>query len=1095
MDERKRRTKNNKGAISVFLVLILVPCIVVTCLFGDISRVELSKAEASAASDLALYSLMSHYDEELKEYYGLVASCQNIEEFYDVTADYFTGMMSANGISGAGSELFLSYLQALEEGNISDFLQVEFTNAATVTELGNSALGENPALIEDSIVEFMKYRGPYEIVNNILDQLQKKNVLGGVEGAQKDEPIVEARQNYAEAEGEMLEKAFYCYLAIKCYTDVYESKGVPSLGKYQEYEDHLQKIARDFSKVTELITMYYAGTDGIHLVNFPVYGLNAYTGVYQAKNVGEKMETDSETLYCIDSEGLRDMLKDIDKMIQEAGSSADNIAGSCAGLPDPTPANSNVNPALYCMKVQNLVDSSDLSILADRGDKLMRKYAQLKAALDCEPYPDSSEQGEGEEEVQSRNLKQNDLPDDWKNQVQNAIAKIEAVQKEYFAGSGSSPYLSFVQRYRKTAESNTSYPGGLDTIGNVTERRYEFYSEYLGRNTRLGEFLEEIEGEFGQIETDLTEQIQNLDAVIYGTSFQYNGKLYISGVSLDRLKELINTYSARREDWGSAISSSGSDSSYARSERAEYNGGEDADESARLAAAIGKAGGAAVDTLKERLVNIRNDMQEYLDAVKNFKYGGTQVTKLEGREDAIRAGRTVIPDQTDLSLSSNKNAAAGYHRSLLQPGEVQVYQAPEQKSGEKGNIPDLDTDSPELYALFKEQFDTELTTISSEIEANEERNEGYKDEAEEKKGKALEVDGRYLKGKGGSIGSSHGGSAVNALTAIGSIVNIVENLVNGTGDELRDQIYVTEYIMDMFSYSTFNLEGQHRLAAEDGKQYTLDQFSADGYPGYIELWSAEDKTQTPENQSLTNQPINVSHNQMNLGEVEYILYGNPNIDANLRTSYNNIFTIREILNLVSGFQNFYTRGNPTGNVINTIADSVMAATAGVVPSAVTKCVLIGVLATMETAKDMERLKAGVPVALYKSSDDKWYCSIDGDKAAEFKDGSFEIVDEDGIYYGDYLYFFVLLGAANKSTYSAMLLRVGDLIETNMHKMGSDEFDLSKARCYFSLDAELKVKPLLLDLPIVNSLQGVDTSSVINSSGWCTYNLSVVRGYS
>ena len=78
-DRKIAKLNNSRGAISVFLVLILVPCIVVVCLFGDISRVELSKAEASSAGDLALYSLMSHYDEELKEYYGLVASCQNIE--------------------------------------------------------------------------------------------------------------------------------------------------------------------------------------------------------------------------------------------------------------------------------------------------------------------------------------------------------------------------------------------------------------------------------------------------------------------------------------------------------------------------------------------------------------------------------------------------------------------------------------------------------------------------------------------------------------------------------------------------------------------------------------------------------------------------------------------------------------------------------------------------------------------------------------------------------------------------------------------------------------------------------------------------------
>lgn len=1112
---KSKRKGGSRGTISVFLVLILVPCIIVTCLFGDISRVELSKAEAASAGDLAMYSLLSHYDEELKEYYGLVASCQNIEEFYDVTETYFTGMMQKGGVSGEGSDLFAAYLQSLENGNISDFLQVEFTEAAQISEMPNSKLGDNAALLEDSIVEFMKYRGPYELVNNILKELKEKEVLEGVSGADKDQPIVEARQEYADAEGEMLTKAFYVYMSLRCYINAFEETGVPGFDRYQEYEKHLLQIANDFAQITELITKYYAGTDGIRLVSFPTCSLDAYRGRYKPKDIGEKVKLGDKTIYCIDKAKLQKLLKDIDRMIRDVEGSAGNIANACSGFSDPTGANSDINPAIYCMKVQNAVNSSDLNKIADNGKRLMQKYAQLQAALGCEPYPDVSEtvsggsdsgelfgDGQGIPDIPIvNNYKKDDLPSDWKTQISAARGKIEAVQREYLSGNGSSSYMRLVHSYRKTAESNASYPGGMDTIANVKERRYEFYSEYLGRNARIGEFLEKIREEFNRIETDITDQIKRLDTIIYGGSFQYNGKRYKT-VSLDKFKELVTTYSSKREDWGSAISSSGSSSKYAQSEKEEYNGTKvyadgQVDKGAQLAYAIGKSGAKSVDILKTRLLNIRKDMQDYLNAVKNFKYGGSQITKLRSRDDVIRAGRSVIPDQTDLSLSANKRAAAGYYQSLLSPSVSQVYKAPALTTGENGNNPDLSVDPPELYEILENQFNQdEIEKLNSEINKNDKRNKEYEEKAKKEKENALNADEKYLKGKGGNLGSSHGGDPVSTLTAIGSIVTVLGNLFSGSGAEMRDQIYVAEYIMDMFSYSSFNLEGQHRLAASDEKVYSLKDVTPDGYPGYTELWAKEEVTETPQNQSLTNQPINAAHNQMNLGEVEYILYGNTNLDENLKTSYKNIFTIREVLNLVSGFQNFYTGTDGTAGAINAIAAAVMSATGGVVPTAVTKCVLIGVIATMETAHDMERLKAGVPVVLYKVSGDDWVYSVsDENVAASFSKGDGK-ADKNGIYYSDYLYFFLLIGVTNSKTYSSILLRTGDLIEANMQKQGSQaDFDLSKSRCYFSIDAKLKVKPLLLDLPIANSMSGVDTKTVTGSSGWCTYKVSLGRGYS
>lgn len=1097
---KRKKASGSRGAVTVFLIIVLVPCIIFTCLFGDISRVELSKTQAVAAGDLAMYSLLAHYDEELKEYYGLVASCQDIETFYDRTETYFTGMMNAKGISGEGSEQFAAYLESLRSGNISDFLQVEFVTPATVGELSNSAMGDNAAMIEDSIVEFMKYRGPYEIVKNLLSQLKKKNVLDGVSGAEKDEPIVEARKDYAEAESDMMKTALYCFIATKCYADKYESEKIPSFDRYNIYADHLEKIARDMAKVTELITLYYAGTDGIRIVRFPQYDLiNDYATKYKPKDVGTKVDGSPEPLYCIGRKDLEELLKDIDLKIQEAQTSAGNIERACSGLPDPGGAGSDVNPAAFCMRVQNAVDGNDLNVLTDRGNWLMERYARLKAALNCSPYPeeDTSEGSSdgpisGDIVISVEPQESDKLPDDWKNQLEAAIRKIENLYNVCYSSGGDSGYLKLVRQYRKIAEPNTSYPNGLDTVQSVLDRRYEFLSEYLGRNARIGEFMEEVRGEFDKADAAITEQIANLDRIIYGGSFSYGGKSYTT-VSLDEFKKKVVTYSSKRKAWGNAISGSGSNSKYARSERDEYNGDGD-DEGAKLAAAIAKDGGKAVDVLKTRLLNIRSDMQDFKNAVQNFKYGGSQITKISGREELISAGRTVIPNEADISLEAGRSAARGHYTSLLTPEASKVYKAPEQKAGQEGNCPDLTADPPELYALLRKQFNGKLDEITTEVDENEKRNEEYKKAADEEKGRAEKVSDEYLKGKGGNISSSHGGDAVNVFTAIGGIVDTLNKILNGNGDELRDQLYVTEYIMDMFSYSTYNNEGQYRLSAEKGKYYTSKDFSADGYPEYKGAWGKESVSEIPENQSLTNQPVNASHNQMNLGEVEYILYGSSNIDDNLNTSYKNIFAIRETLNLVSGFQNFYSPGNSTANAINGIAASIMAATGGVVPTAATKCVLIGVLATMETSHDMDLLKKGMPVNLYKGTDTDWCYSISGDKAASFNAGA-EKVDQNGIYYGDYLYFFLLSGMANNRTYSAMLLRIGDLIEANMNKMGESGFDLSKSRCYFSLEGEIKVKPLLLDLPIVNSMQGIDTETVTGASGWCTYKVSLVRGYS
>lgn len=88
------------------MAIVLVPCMLFTCVFGDVSRAKLSKATAESAADLALQSVLAHYDPDLEQFYGLVASCQNIDAFYAKSANYFKGMMQAQGLPEEYSELF-----------------------------------------------------------------------------------------------------------------------------------------------------------------------------------------------------------------------------------------------------------------------------------------------------------------------------------------------------------------------------------------------------------------------------------------------------------------------------------------------------------------------------------------------------------------------------------------------------------------------------------------------------------------------------------------------------------------------------------------------------------------------------------------------------------------------------------------------------------------------------------------------------------------------------------------------------------------------------------------------------------------------------
>ena len=151
----------NRGAISVFLALILLPMLIFSGIVVDVSRLYAAKTVVSGAGDLTMNAALSRYDKKLKDEYGLLAMADapDSAKVKDTLQGYFK---ESCGIDiGEKKETLHSMLQ-MELGE----------NGLTASGVKGTSLAETDVL-RQQIMEYMKIRGPVYIVNDILEKMKK----------------------------------------------------------------------------------------------------------------------------------------------------------------------------------------------------------------------------------------------------------------------------------------------------------------------------------------------------------------------------------------------------------------------------------------------------------------------------------------------------------------------------------------------------------------------------------------------------------------------------------------------------------------------------------------------------------------------------------------------------------------------------------------------------------------------------------------------------------------------------------------------------------------------------------------------------------
>lgn len=943
--------QKTKGAISIFLVIILVPMMTVSSLFVDASKVKLARAMAESAGDLTLNTALTNYDTKLKELYGLLATAQDTTDLFAKLEDYYRTCITSSGVSDEDAETYVEQIMAqlgivAENSDTADIMNMELVDFS-VQKYTDADLA-NATILEKQIVDFMKYRAPINTGLSFVSSLKSFSTLS------KQSELVEKKQEYYEAQQTVLEdlKAAWAFIAAYNLNPVVSDPNYltgikPTLDGYaDDYKDYGKRtIMSLYQKYSKVVSYQY------------------YLSVGQVK----------ENKYDI-KEG------ELDEQVTVWTINYDNT-------PYYSYLSSNYNnPYNFSNKKFPTVSEVKSAIT---GFYNAKNNAEIKSA----PAYDSSyyniqfiSQKKGEIEAYTsaeinffiayQKLKNVELWLDGYDKVEvkdeegNVITKSSILSEQLKIGNTTktlSQWLndlnadSIYERHMYDLDQNAD----IYTNCSVNAMN-EYYAQYAITNTM------DISTAVTNIHDKANDYVKTLDSAIESLNKAIE---YLNSAKT----KLSGSVATAKTNWNNIANDSAiSDTSLAKQDKAEID---------QLDTYLNETN---IQKLVTRLENIKADLTTVRDQVKEYKFAGKFIGDIEGYSGDNGLEKVVGNKWNDLnSLSMKKteitNTATTRAASAWSAGNINT-----SWTTQSSHQPDLLQDKVSMYTYLSSHFaGTAPATDSASTETKEEDTDNGKTLYNNIKGTSESTANGAANGTdGGQAGTEESkGHNINSLDnlpsthssvqggsdtpsgsvntkidgtddekgAAGKSANALNGLfsadflsaISGMGEDLRDKLYVSDYIMSMFSYDT--IENEYNVKNGKTKGTTIEAGSI---------------------LSLTKNDISTTNNYAYGAEVEYILYGGTNAQ-NLTKAYGTIYGIRFGFNLVYAFATSEIRDSALA-----IATPISAATLGIIPVPLVQAVIIIGIACCESAIDLCDLRDGNEVPLYKSAE-TWHCSITG----------------------------------------------------------------------------------------------------------------------
>lgn len=142
--------RNTRGTVSIFLISIIAIIFFFNAVLIDYARIQASKRQTDAAVQAAVRSVLAAFDQELQGKYGLFGVKESeVKELFEQIIEENLNKPEDGGFQLITPELLQGSAQMVETGDLG-----------------------NHVILQQQILEDMKYKAPIEITLNMLDKFK-----------------------------------------------------------------------------------------------------------------------------------------------------------------------------------------------------------------------------------------------------------------------------------------------------------------------------------------------------------------------------------------------------------------------------------------------------------------------------------------------------------------------------------------------------------------------------------------------------------------------------------------------------------------------------------------------------------------------------------------------------------------------------------------------------------------------------------------------------------------------------------------------------------------------------------------------------------
>lgn len=916
--------EKTKGAISIFLVIILVPMMTVSSLFVDAGRVKLAQGVASSAGDLALNTALTSYDTLLKDMYGLFATAQDTDDAYEKLEDYYKTCIVSAGISDEDAddcvEWAMQKLNGLmsEDEETADLLNMQLSDF-TVEKVSGANLA-NATLLKKQVVEFMKYRAPINTGLSFLTSLQSFANLS------KETALVDKRQEYYKAEQTVMEEAQKAWKYINEYN---KSPWLTNSSYFTAMETNLNSYSGAYKEIhTKTVKDLY------DTQNYDVFNASILT-FEEGTITGEDGTTETVMMLYInkDKTNRETDYSGLTEYSETQRATADDLKSA---LNNCHAAYNAVETAIEQLLVSDANTYGLQFVVQTNRRGLYSQYVSaVKKYYECyQKVIRAFKYQEDNAEDTSEKL--------WGNATKTYQKYYDDVSNDFatFAGSFNDKHSAInseLDRFENTIGEKTSTTDTNNKIVNIYNEITKYRAALETAKKNLEDAKTCLDGIVGMIKPD--------------------GEL-----------------AAKKKAWSDAAKDESlNNSTMAKQDRAEIE---------ELDMHINQGD---VEKLIARCANIITGLNNLIQEIDKYQYAGTSICEIYDYAAFKYVVGTKYGDEQLKRITYNgteldKQIADWWNAGVFTAGTIDI----SWMGKDKENV-DLSKGEKKFYTyLYTHFYQEDSNATAQESNATEQKNtykniksslskgaenknsEADKKAEEDKKNNASSdneiKDQKNLPSKAEEESESKSTASASvdtdadsaAKNASGSL-SMFEVLAD-IGETVRDDLYYADYVLSMFSYDTYEKEAKYDALPSDKKKSSV-LVSGSSMPEGVKL------------ESITKNPIDKDHNYAYGSEVEYVIYGGEN-DTNKTKAYGTIFVIRLGFNLIYGFTNSEIK-----NGANSIAIPISAATLGVIPVPLIQAGIIIGICIAESSIDLMCLREGMKVPLYKDKG-TWNISID-----------------------------------------------------------------------------------------------------------------------